>query len=57
MKKNDMVLGKTYGYKGDTELYGKLTKLKPIVAVLEVFDSVTGDTETHEISYSRLWET
>ena len=56
MKKDDVKVGMFVGYKGDLEIYGTVSKLKPIVAVLEVYDPMTGDTEVHEISYSRLWK-
>jgi len=55
MKKREVKVGMNVGYKGDIEIYGTVIKLKPLVAVLEVYDSETGDTEIHEIGYDRLW--
>ena len=41
-------------YLGNIKHYGTVVKLKPIVAVIEVYDAVSGDLELHEISYSRV---
>ncbi len=56
MTKTECEVGITVGYKGDIETYGQVVKLKQIVAVLEVYDSETGETEIHEISYNRLYK-
>ena len=54
MKKEECTIGQKVFYMGEEVVYGIIYKLKPIVAVLEVYDPITGDVEIHEISYNRL---
>ena len=54
MKKEECSIGQKVCYMGEEIVHGIVYKLKPIVAVLEVYDPITGDIEIHEISYNRL---
>ena len=56
MKKSECKVGMFVGFKSDIECYGQVTKLKPTVAVVEVYDATTGDYTDYEISYNRLWK-
>jgi len=47
-------IGMKVSYLGNIKYYGTVVKLKPIVAVIEVYDAVSGDLELHEISYGRV---
>jgi len=55
MKKRECKVGMECGFKSDTERYGKVIKIKDVVAVVEVWDGETGDTINYEISFDRLW--
>ena len=54
MISKDTEVGMKVFYQGDKVYTGTIVKLKPIVAVLEVYNELDGDIEIHEISYSRL---
>ena len=54
MTRLDCKVGMKVSYQGEMIHVGTITKLKPIVAVLEVFNPVDEDNEIHEISYHRL---
>jgi len=55
MTHDEAEVGMKVIYQGDVQHVGIITKLKPIVAVLEVYNEVDGDIEEHHISYNRLW--
>ena len=47
-------VGMKVSYYGHERHFGVITKLKPVVAVIEIYNINSGDTEIHEISYHRL---
>jgi len=50
MVSKDTEIGMKVFYQGDKTYTGIIVKLKPIVAVLEVYNELDGDIEIHEIS-------
>ena len=56
MKKSECEIGMNVSFKSDTEKYGTIVKLKPIVVVVSVYDAEFMEEIDYEISYDRVWK-
>ena len=54
MKKSEIEVGMTVGFKSGTEHYGVVKKVKGFEAVVLVYDGETGDDIEYTISIERL---